>query len=279
MEPLLVDSHCHLDLLNPAAYEGGITGVVAAARAQGVGWMLNACVNLKAYEKIRDLARCYRGIFAAVGVHPNQQLVSEPDEDELLRLAREPEVVAVGETGLDYYRTKIGRTPQQARFRRHIAVAKRVGKPLIVHCRQAMTDTLRILREEGAHELGGVIHCFVGDWEAARQTLDLDFCISLSGSVTFKNTPDLQTVAVQTPLDRLLIETDAPYLTPLSRRGQPNQPAYVRLVAEHVAMRRNMSFADFAQASTENFFGLFRHAPQSQTCEPASAAVSPHSAQ
>ena len=279
MEPLLVDSHCHLDLLNPAAYDGGIAGVIAAARAEGVAWMLNACVSLKAYETIRDLARCYRGVFAAVGVHPNQRLSAEPEEDELSRLASEPQVVALGETGLDYYRTKVERKQQHARFRRHISVAKAVGKPLIVHCREAMADTLRILREEGAREPGGVIHCFVGDWEAARQVLDLNFCVSLSGIVTFEHTPDLQIVAAKTPLERLLIETDAPYLTPLSRRGAPNQPAYVRLVAEHIAARRNMSLADFAQASTESFFGLFRQASPLQRCERASEAPPPHSPQ
>ncbi len=222
--------------------------------------MLNACVSLKAYDTIRDLARCYRGLFAAVGVHPNQLPDAEPEADELLRLAREPQVVAVGETGLDYYWTKVARKPQQVRFRRHIAVAKAANKPLIIHCRQAMADVLRILREERAHELGGMIHCFVGDWEAARKALDLNFHISLSGIVTFENAPELQTVAVRTPLKRLLIETDSPYLTPLSRRGRPNQPAYVKLVAEHIAAARGMPFADFATASTENFFGLFRQA-------------------
>lgn len=279
MEALLVDSHCHLDLLKPGAYEGGIGGVIAAARGQGVPWMLNACVNLKAYQAIRTLARRYHGIFAAVGVHPNQQLASEPDEEELLRPAREPEVVAVGETGLDYYRNKVGREQQQARFRRHIAVAKALNKPLIIHCRQAMPDTLRILREEHAHEIGGVIHCFVGDWEQARQVLDVDFYLSLSGIVTFKNAPELQAVAAKSPLERLLIETDAPYLTPLCRRGQPNQPAYVKLVAEHIASRRQMSLADFAHASTENFFRLFPQADRFQADERAPKAIPTHRSQ
>lgn len=273
MIPLLVDSHCHLDLLRPAAYEGGIAGVIATARAQGVPWMLNACISLKAYDTIRELARCHRGVFAAVGVHPNQRLTIEPNEDELLCLASEPEVVAVGETGLDYYRNKVERKQQQERLRRHIAVAKALKKPLIIHCRQALADTLQILREEAVQEPGGVIHCFVGDWEEARQALDLNFYISLSGIVTFKNAPHLQTVAVRTPLDRLLVETDAPYLTPLSRRGKPNHPANVRLVAEHVATRRNMAFADFARASTENFFTLFRHASVFQAAVQTPSAI------
>lgn len=265
MEPLLVDSHCHLDLLNPAAYEGGITGVITAARVQGVAWMLNACVSLASYVTIADLAGRYPGVFATVGVHPNHRLRSELDPDELLRVACAPQVVAVGETGLDYYRTQVGRSQQQARFRGHIAVAKGLNKPLIIHSRDALADTLRILREEGAQEVGGVIHCFSGDWETARQALDLNFCISLSGVVTFRNAGDLRRVAVHAPLDGLLVETDSPYLTPLARRGQPNQPAYVRLVAEHIAALRGLSFADFADASTRTFFRLFRLASQYPT--------------
>ena len=260
METLLIDSHCHLDLLGAIRHSGGVDAVLDQARASGVHGMLNACVSLKAYQTIRDLLRAYSGIWGSVGVHPNQRLVREPEEAELLVLAEEPKVVAIGETGLDYYRMKVGREQQQTRFRRHIAVAKAGGKPLIVHCREALADVLRILGEEEGDEIGGVIHCFVGDWDEAQYAMDFNFYISFSGIVTFENTSALQEVAVRTPLDRLLVETDCPYLTPLPERGKPNQPAFVRLVSEHVARLRGVPFAEIAIATTENFFRLFRAA-------------------
>lgn len=254
---LLVDSHCHL---NFDPLHADLEGVLARARASGVGYMLCVAVTLEKWPEVLALARARPEVFASVGVHPNEREGREPDEDELASLASEARVVAIGETGLDYYRSTGEMGWQQARFRRHIRAARRAGKPLIVHMREAAADTLRLLREEKAEEVGGVMHCFTEGWETARAALDLGFYISFSGILTFRNAEALREVAKKIPAERLLIETDAPYLAPVPHRGKTNEPAYVRHVAELLAQLRGTSVEAIAEQTTRNFFALFRAA-------------------
>jgi len=256
----LVDSHCHLNLLDPSRYEGGLESVIANARAAGVDSMLCVSVELESFPEVEAFARTTTGVFASAGVHPNEHPAAEPDPETLVALAAREHVVAIGETGLDYYRGADDAERQRARFRVHVAAARAAGLPLIVHCREAAEDTLRVLAEEGAREVGGVMHCFVQDWETARRAMDLGFYISFSGIVTFKNAQSLRAVAGRVPLDRLLVETDSPYLAPAPFRGKPNQPAYVRHVAEALAAIRGLPFETVAEATTRNLFELFPRA-------------------
>jgi TatD DNase family protein len=251
MHPL-VDSHCHLTLL-----EQGINEVLANAAEQGVEHMLCVSIDLESFPQVLQLAKQYGNVSASMGVHPNTEITGEPTVEDIAELAAASEVVAVGETGLDYYRSEGDLEWQRDRFRNHIRAAKSVKKPLIIHNRDSSTDLVKILKEEGAEEVGGVMHCFVDTWETARQALDMNFCISFSGIVTFKNAVSVQEVARQVPLDRLLVETDSPYLAPVPHRGKPNQPAYVRHVAEYLAQLRGMQYEDLARHTTDNFFTLF----------------------
>lgn len=229
--------------------------------ANHVGWALCAGVTLERFPTMLDIVRTAPNLFAAVGVHPDtEEDAREADLETLVRLADDPKVVAIGETGLDYYRLTGDLEWQRERFRTHIRAAKACGKPLIIHTRAAAADTVRILREEGAEEVGGVFHCFTETAEVARQALDLGFHISFSGIVTFKNAVDLKAVAQWVPLNRLLVETDSPYLAPVPYRGKTNQPAYVLHVAEEIARLRELPLEAVAQASTANFFRLFSHA-------------------
>lgn len=259
MTPSLVDSHCHL---NYEPLRNRIPQVLQNARDQGVGHMLCVAVNLEKLPEVLDLAQSHSHIYASVGVHPDEQQVRDPEVDELVDLAANPRVVAIGETGLDYYRLQGERDWQQQRFRRHIQASRQCGKPLIIHTREAAADTLRIMREEGAESAGGVMHCFTESWDTAKAALDLGFYISISGIVTFRNAAALREVAKQIPADRLLIETDAPYLAPVPHRGQVNEPAFVRHVAEQLAELRKTDYFQLAATTTDNFFSLFRHARQ-----------------
>lgn len=254
---MIVDSHCHLDLLDLASCGGSLDAVLDNARANGVEHMLCVSVNLERFPTMLALAERYERVSASVGVHPNERNGLDPGVDELVALARHPKVVAIGETGLDYYRSEGDLGWQHERFRRHIAAAKTAGKPLIVHSREAREDTLHVLREEGADQVGGIMHCFVEDWDAARRAMDMHFYISFSGIVTFKNARELQEVAKRMPLDRMLVETDTPYLAPVPHRGKPNQPAYVRHVVEHIASLRGASVEEIAAATTHNYYTLF----------------------
>lgn len=259
--PLLVDSHCHLDFPD---FVGQESALLDQMRANDVGWALIAGVTLERFPSVRRLAESYPVLYAAVGVHPDTEgegeSVREPDVATLVGLADHPKVVAIGETGLDYYRLKGDLEWQRERFRVHIRAAKLTGKPLIIHTREAASDTLRILREEGASEVGGVFHCFTETLEVAREALDLGFHISLSGIVTFKNALQIKEVGKMIPIDRLLVETDSPYLAPVPFRGKQNQPAWVKHVAEEVARLREVSFETIARATTDNFFRLFASA-------------------
>lgn len=253
----LVDSHCHL---NFEPLDAELPKVLQRARDNDVAYMLCVAVTVEKFPEIRALARAHRHIFASVGVHPNERDGGDPSVQELVGLADDDRVVAIGETDLDYYRTHDDPTWQQERFRRHIRAAKQCGKPLIIHMRDATEDTIRILKEEGADEVGGVMHCFTGNWDTARRALALNFYISFSGIVTFKNAAALREVVSQVPDDRLLIETDAPYLAPMPHRGKTNEPAFVRHVADGIAQQRQTSLENIAKTTRDNFFTLFQHA-------------------
>lgn len=262
--PFLIDSHCHLDRLDLAPWNGDITGALQHAVEQGVGHFLCVAIDLEHYPNILALARTDQRISVSVGVHPNECDGHAPSIEELIALAMEPEVVAIGETGLDYFRNKKqkigsddGLAWQRTRFRTHIAAAKATGKPLIIHMREATEDTLRILKEEGAEDVGGVMHCFVENWEVAQRALDLNFDISFSGIVTFNSAKELKDVAKRIPINRMLVETDSPYLAPVPHRGKPNQPAYVRHVAECIAGLRDTRWQAIAEQTTENFVRRF----------------------
>jgi TatD DNase family protein len=219
--------------------------------------MLCVSVTLETFPQIRDIANAHAEVYASVGVHPNEREGADPSSEDLIALADDPRVVAIGETGLDYYRVDGSTDWQQARFRRHVRAAHATGKPLIIHTRDAAADTLRLMREERAGEIGGVMHCFTESWDVARAALDLNFYISFSGIVTFRNAETLRDVARQVPADRLLIETDSPYLAPVPFRGKTNEPAYVRHVAECIAAVRGQSLDAVAEQTTRNFFALF----------------------
>lgn len=257
---LLVDSHCHLDF---PEFAGDMANILKSMEENRIGWALCAGVTLERFPKMLELVKPHRNLFAAVGVHPDtEEPAREADIETLVRLADHPKVVAIGETGLDYYRLTGDLEWQRERFRTHIRAARRCGKPLIIHTRSAAADTLRILREEGADQVGGVFHCFTESAEVAREALALGFHISFSGIVTFKNAVALKEVAKTVPLDRLLVETDSPYLAPVPYRGKTNQPAYVLHVAEEIARLRELSLDALAQATTANFFRLFSRAVQ-----------------
>lgn len=258
MSTPLVDSHCHLDRLDLAPYADGIDGVLAQAQAAGVSDILCVCINWENFPAVLALAQQHEHVYATVGVHPNDHEGHEPSLDELVTAARQPKVIGIGETGLDYYRSEGDLNWQHERFRRHIQAARAVGKPLIVHSREAQVDTVRLLREEGADAVGGIMHCFVDDWDTAAQALELGFYISFSGIITFNNAVQVREVAARVPDDRLLVETDAPYLAPMPHRGKPNYPAYVRHVAERLASVRGTTLEAIADLTSANFRRLFQ---------------------
>ena len=257
-QPSLIDSHCHLPMIEA---EGGTAAVINAARAAGVERMLCVAVDLATFPQVRQVAHDYACVSASVGVHPNTQGEPELEVETLADLADDPEVVAIGETGLDYYRSQGDLEWQRQRFRCHIRAAKEIGKPLIIHSREARGETVRILAEEKAETVGGVMHCFVDDLDTAQRAMDLNFYISFSGIVTFKNAPELREVARQVPLERLLVETDAPFLAPAPHRGKQNEPAYVRFVAEKIAELHQLELARVATAVCQNYAALFGGEP------------------
>lgn len=254
---MLVDSHCHLDRVDLAPYGGDFSQLMVATREAGVSHMLCVSIDLESYPQMLHLVESYPEISVSVGVHPNDRDRLEPTVDELVALADHPKNVAIGETGLDYFRTEGDLDWQRERFRTHIRAARAAGKPLIVHTREAREDTIAILRDEHAAECGGVMHCFTENWEMAKSALDLNFYISFSGIVTFKNAEALRDVAMKVPTDRLLIETDSPYLAPVPHRGKPNEPRYVSRVAETIAELRGVSTDRLVELSHGNFYRLF----------------------
>ena len=254
---MFVDSHCHLDFPDLAAREDEILATMASNR---VGQALCISVKLEDFPRVLGLAERHDNLWASVGVHPDKADCEEPDVERLLALADHPRVIAIGETGLDYYWHKDEPEWQRARFRTHIRAARACGKPLIIHTRSSAADTLRLMQEENASECAGVMHCFTESREVAEAAVEMGFYISFSGIVTFRNAKALKEVAAWVPLERMLIETDAPYLAPMPHRGKTNEPGWVVHVAEEIARLRDVPLDVIEQATTDNFFRLFRHA-------------------
>lgn len=252
---MFIDSHCHLNML--VEEEGGLEAVLQQAKENNVEHILSISIDTKSCHEVISIAEQYPDITASVGIHPNVDKAENFTIEELINLASHDKVIAIGETGLDYFRSEGDLEWQRNRFRTHIEAAKQLNKPLIVHTREARDDTMDILEQEDARQAGGIIHCFTENWETAKRALDLGFYISLSGIVTFKNAVELQNVAKQLPLDRILIETDAPYLAPVPYRGKTNKPAFVKHVAEFLAELRGDTVENIAATTTENFRTLF----------------------
>jgi len=254
---MLVDSHCHLNFPELVTTMPDVRQLM---HANGVGHALCVSVTLPDFPAVLSLAEAYPNFYASVGVHPDYQDIEEPTVEKLVALADHPKVIAIGETGLDYFRLTGDLEWQRTRFRTHIRAAIQSNKPLIIHTRNAAEDTLRIMREENASQIGGVMHCFTESLDVALAAIEMGFYISFSGIVTFKNAVALKEVAMQIPLDRILVETDSPYLAPIPYRGKTNQPGYVKHVAEEIAKLRNISLEEVSSATTSNFFKLFKHA-------------------
>ncbi|GGX05605.1 hypothetical protein GCM10007242_08630 [Pigmentiphaga litoralis] len=252
---MFVDSHCHL---NFPELRKQLPEILEAMDRNQVGHALVVSVNLPDWPELMEVVHSQPRLWASVGVHPDYEDTPDPSVEELVRLSATEKVVAIGETGLDYYRLTGDLEWQRERFRRHIRAAREVAKPLIIHTRSSSEDTLRLMREEGAAEAGGVMHCFTESQAVADAAIDLNFYISFSGIVTFKNAKELHEVARTIPLDRLLIETDSPYLAPVPHRGKLNDPSKVIHVAERIADLRGLTVAEVAKASTDNFFRLFK---------------------
>ena len=256
--PMLVDSHCHLDF---PELHADLQGILSRMSDNGVTHALTISTTLGTFPAVRQVAHSLPNVWCSAGVHPDERRDGrEATLEDLLAMADDPKVVAIGETGLDYYRVEGDTEWQRSRFRTHIRAARRARKPLVIHTRAAAEDTLRLMREEGAEAAGGVMHCFTETWEVAEQALALGFHISISGIVTFKNAAALKEVAQRVPLERLLVETDSPYLAPVPHRGKTNEPAFVRHVAEEIARLRGIAFDAVAGQTTANFFRLFRDA-------------------
>ena len=254
---MLVDSHCHLDCIDLSEFDNDFDNLIQHTLNSGIEHMLCVSINLKKYPSMLEKVRAYSNISVSAGMHPMAEETDDFSTDYLADLASDKKVVAIGETGLDYFYHKGDPEWQQERFRAHIQVANQVDKPVIIHTRDAAKDTIDILQQENAQQCGGVIHCFTETQSFANQAMDLGFMISISGIVTFKNADALREIAKKIPDDRLLIETDSPYLAPIPYRGKQNQPAYVKRVAETLATIRNTSVEHIAEVSRNNFYQLF----------------------
>ncbi|RLV58806.1 TatD family deoxyribonuclease [Parashewanella curva] len=256
---MLIDSHCHLDRLKAAPDDASLKQIMDAAKARDVEYML--CVNVRQNEfsDMKEKVKAFPNVFLSAGVHP-LDVDSGLDSDQLLISAQDERVVAVGETGLDYFYAAETKSQQQQCFEKQIDLALQVNKPLIIHTRDAREDTLNMLKSGNADKVGGVLHCFTESWEMAKAAIELGFYISVSGIVTFKNAGELRSVIRKVPKDRLMVETDSPYLAPVPHRGKENQPAFVRDVAEFVAELRGEKYQELVEYTGENFFNLFKDA-------------------
>ncbi|MFT5259757.1 MAG: TatD DNase family protein [Saprospiraceae bacterium] len=253
----IVDSHCHL---NFEPMGDNLAAVIAAAQSNDVQHMLCVAVTIEDFPQVLKIAQDHEFIYASVGVHPCYKDSIEPTVEELVNYADDKNIVAIGETGLDYFRNEGDLDWQRERFVRHIEAGIIAQKPLIIHTREAAVDTMAMLKEHNADKCGAVMHCFAEDWDTAKKALDLGFYISMSGIVTFKSAETLKEVAKKIPMDRMLVETDSPYLAPVPMRGKPNQPAFVRHTAEYLAELRGLSLEEIAAQTTQNFFTLFNTA-------------------
>jgi TatD DNase family protein len=254
---MLVDSHCHLDRLDLKPYDGQLGLAIEAAIGRGVERMLCISISTENRETVLDIARKYDNIYASTGIHPLDVQTGTADAQSLVQWGSDPDVVALGESGLDYYYDEATKALQQESFIAHLEAGKEAQLPVVVHTRSAKEDTLRLIKEHGCEESAGVLHCFTEDWDMARQAMDMNYMISISGIVTFKNADQLRDVAKRVPSDRLLVETDSPYLAPVPYRGKKNEPKYVREVAEYVAQLRGVSVEQLAEQTTANFDRLF----------------------
>jgi TatD DNase family protein len=254
---MLIDSHCHLEMLDLTSDNGDLNAPIERARKAGVKHLITIGTDLVSSRRCIEFAKSYPDVSATIGVHPSDVKSEAVSDDVLLSLASESSVVAIGETGLDYYHHADGHDAMQASFRQHIRIAKAVKKPLIIHTREAQEDTIRLMREEQASDVGGVMHCFTESIAMAEKAMALGFYISFSGIVTFKNATDVQTIAKAVPLERMLVETDAPYLAPVPHRGKKNEPAFVRCVAEYLADLKKVSYEEFIAITGENTCRLF----------------------
>lgn len=253
----IIDSHCHLDSLDYENRHKNVDEVIENAKARGVHHFLSVCTTIGRFEAMKKLTAHRNDVSLSCGVHP-LNVEDEPfDYDKLFQFAQDPKVVAIGETGLDYHYTPETKTLQQSLFVQQIEIANKLNKPLIIHTRSAREDTMNMLEQNGAEKCGGVLHCFTEDWTMAKRALEIGFYISISGIITFRNAEELRDVVRKIPLDRLLIETDSPYLAPIPYRGKPNQPAYVRETCEYVATLKGVSTEELARITTENVQKLF----------------------
>jgi TatD DNase family protein len=259
---MLVDSHCHLDRINLDRYPGGLTDAIAAAHERGIQQLLCIGISLSNIQTVIDIAQAHPRVVASVGVHPCDVQEGTATAAQLQQWAQQPKVVALGETGLDYHYETESKAIQHESFALHLSVGKQIGLPVVVHTREAKADTLALIKEHGSLEHSGVLHCFTEDWDMAKAALELNYYISISGIVTFKNAEQIRDVVRKMPMDRLLVETDSPYLAPIPYRGKPNEPKYVREVAQHVADLRGISIEALGEQTTENFYRLFTKAKQ-----------------
>lgn len=259
---MLIDSHCHLDRINLDPYSGDLTGAINAAQARGIQQMLCISISLSNIQTVIDIAQQHPSVLASVGVHPCDVKEGTATFEQLIQWAEQPKVVALGETGLDYHYETESKALQHESFAMHLEAGAKTKLPIVVHTREARDDTIALIKAHGSMESAGVLHCFTEDWDMAKRALDLNYYISISGIVTFKNAEQIRDVVRKMPLDRLLVETDSPYLAPVPYRGKPNEPRYVREVAEFVAEVKGIPFETLAQHTTENFYRLFSRAKQ-----------------
>ncbi len=250
---MLIDSHCHLDYFE----QEDVDGVIATASEQGVKHIVSVSTNLQNLPLLFEIAAKYQHIYLTVGVHPSEQITEEPTVEQLVTLSQDEKVIGIGETGLDYHYDYVAPAIQRQRLVTHIQAAKELQKPLVIHTREASKDTLDILQAENADQVGGIMHCFTETWDVAKQALDMNFYISFAGIITFKNAASVREVAKQVPIDKILIETDSPYLAPVPYRGKTNQPAYVHYIATALAELRNMSYEALNRQICANFSELF----------------------
>lgn len=254
---MFVDSHCHLDRLNLKHYGGSLDRALDKAREDGVSKMLCVCIDLEHLDDVMKIAEAHSDIYASVGVHPSHNDGEDPDAQRLVTLSQHEKIVAIGETGLDYFYGKDNKAVQQARFVEHLKAGSMTKKPVIIHTRDAREDTINLMHQHADKSSAGVMHCFTETKEMAEAALALNFYISFSGIITFKNADELREVVKYVPIERLLIETDSPYLAPVPYRGKSNEPAYVGEVAKQVASLKGMSVEDVARITSDNFTDLF----------------------